>query len=134
MNEKFKLLLFIDDDVATNFYHKIIVNSSGVCEKHVFFEKAKDALDYFNSVENNNQIPDIIFLDINMPRIDGWTFLNLFSDIPLERHPRIIMLTTSLSTIERERANNHPQVYKLLHKSLTEEHLHELRSALLSVA
>ena len=74
MNEKFKLLLFIDDDVATNFYHKIIVNSSGVCEKHIFFEKAKDALDYFNSIEKDQQIPEIIFLDINMPEISGISF------------------------------------------------------------
>lgn len=133
MNNKFKLLLFIDDDVATNFYHKIIVNSSGVCEKHIFFEKAKDALNYFNSIEDDSQIPDVVFLDINMPRIDGWTFLNLFSEVKLERNPKIIMLTTSLSTIERERANNHSQVYKLLHKSLTEEHLYELRDELLSV-
>lgn len=134
MNDKFKLLLFIDDDVATNFYHKIIVNSSGVCEKHIFFEKAKDALDYFESIESNAQIPDIIFLDINMPRIDGWTFLNMFAEIQLNKQPRIVMLTTSLSTIERERANNHAQVYKLLHKSLTEENLYELRNELLSVA
>jgi CheY-like chemotaxis protein len=134
MEDKFKLLLFIDDDVATNFYHKIIVNSSRVCEKHIFFEKAKDALDYFNSIENDSQIPDVVFLDINMPCIDGWTFLNLFSEVELKKNPSIVMLTTSLSTMERERANNHAQIYKLLHKSLTEKHLYELRDELLSVA
>lgn len=134
MDKKFKLLIFIDDDVATNFYHEIIVQSADVCEKYLFFEKAADALVYFEDIQDNKQIPDIIFLDINMPKIDGWMFLEQFTKIKLEKNPEIVMLTTSLSTIETDRANNNDRVYKLLNKSLTEEHLHDLGNELLSVA
>jgi len=134
MQKKFKLLIFIDDDVATNFYHEIIVQSADVCEKYLFFEKASDALTYFEQVSDESQIPDVIFLDINMPKIDGWMFLERFTKIKLVKDPPVVMLTTSLSTIETDRASNNERVYKLLNKSLTEEHLITLGHELLSVA
>lgn len=134
MQKKFKLLIFIDDDVATNFYHEIIVQSADVCEKYLFFEKAADALVYFEQIKDEAQIPDVIFLDINMPKIDGWMFLEQFTKIKLDKNPPVVMLTTSLSTIETDRASNNERVYKLLNKSLTEEHLINLNHELLSVA
>lgn len=133
MQKKFKLLIFIDDDVATNFYHKIIVQSADVCEKFLFFEKAADALVYFEQINDATQIPDAIFLDINMPKMNGWMFLEKFTKIKLEKDPPVIMLTTSLSSIETDRASNNERVYKLLNKSLTEEHLMALSKELLSI-
>lgn len=132
MKNKFNFLMFIDDDVATNYYHEIIVNDSNVCNDYIFFSKAFDALEYFENLFDENKMPDIIFLDINMPRIDGWMFLDKFFEIPFDKYPKIVMLTTSLSNIEKERANNHPKIFKLLNKSLTEEHLDNLRLELLS--
>jgi len=65
--EKIKLLLFIDDDFATNFYHKIIVRDSGLVEKYLFFSSANEALSYFKeqAALGNPEKPDAIFLDIN---------------------------------------------------------------------
>lgn len=129
---KFRLLVFIDDDAATNYYNEIIVSESETTEEFIFFDKAMDALTYFENIEEDSQIPEAIFLDINMPKMDGWKFLEHFAEINLNNAPSIVMLTTSLSSIERERAENNPMIYKLLNKSLQEEHLNDLRKELLT--
>ncbi len=131
MDKKFDLLMFIDDDEATNYYHEIIVNESDVCKNFIFFSKAFDALDYFSAISSVEQIPNIIFLDINMPKMDGWQFLEHFSKLNIEPAPKIVMLTTSLSSIERDRADKHPKIHTLLHKSLSEDHLNQLKQELL---
>ena len=126
---KFKLLVFIDDDEATNFYNKYIVTQSGICEQALFFEKAEDALLYFQKLKDENRhdtIPDAIFLDINMPKIDGWMFLEKYAKINLKKSPVVLMLTTSLSPSDKVKGEGNSMVYKFLTKPLTNENLMEL--------
>ena len=70
---KFKKLIFIDDDRPTNVFHQIIVEESGLSEETIFFDNAVKALDYFKEMikEDNYTLPDFIFLDINMPVMNG---------------------------------------------------------------
>jgi len=122
--KKFDLIFFIDDDEATNFYHKIVLEEANVCQDCKFFEKALDALDYLKNPSSNT--PQIIFLDINMPRIDGWLFLDKYKEIELTNPPKIIMFSTSISPSEKEKAEEHPLIYKYLKKPLTEDVLKQL--------
>lgn len=133
MKEKFKFLMFIDDDEATNFYHRFIVDESDICEKHIFYEKAEDALDYFSNSISEENIPDVIFLDINMPKIDGWMFLDRYASIPMQKSPIIIMLTTSLSPSDKEKADKNPLVKAFLNKPLSEEHLVDIASTFIKI-
>lgn len=134
--EKINLLVFIDDDYATNFYHKVIVRDSGLVEKFLFFSSAKEALDYF--VEQNElgnwEKPDAIFLDINMPEINGWEFLDLYAETDMDKAPIYIMLTTSLNPEDFEKAELNPLVRGLKNKPLTELHLKEIQSDLNVIA
>jgi len=127
--EKIKLLVFIDDDYATNYYHKVIVRDSGLVEKYLFFATAKEALAYFKEQKEMGNLnrPDAIFLDINMPEINGWEFLDIYSDTDLDKAPIYIMLTTSLNPEDVEKAELNPLVRGLKNKPLTEEHLREIQ-------
>ena len=127
---KFKLLLFIDDDDATNFYHEHIIEQADVCEKYLMFQKAEEALEYLKNLTKDDQMPDAIFLDINMPKVDGWMFLEEYEKLHLTKAPVIIMLTTSLRPSDEERAKQNQLVYKFLNKPLSEDHLHKLRNEL----
>ena len=91
--EKIKLLIFVDDDYATNFYHKVIVRDSGLVEEFMFFSEPEKAWAYFADLNNheNPTIPDAIFLDINMPKIDGWEFLERYAKSEVVKSPIIIM-------------------------------------------
>ena len=130
--EKIKLLLFIDDDFATNFYHKIIVRDSGLVEKYLFFQSAKEALAYFQEqlTLGNPEKPDAIFLDINMPEINGWEFLDMYAESANDKAPIYIMLTTSLNREDQERAELNPLVRGLKNKPLTEAHIEEVQKEL----
>ena len=130
--EKIKLLLFIDDDFATNFYHKIIVRDSGLVEKYLFFASATEALIYFEEqlALGNPEKPDAIFLDINMPEINGWEFLDLYAQSDNDKAPIYIMLTTSLNPVDQERAELNPLVRGLKNKPLTETHIEEVQKEL----
>jgi len=134
--EKIKLLLFIDDDYATNFYHKIIVRDSGLVEKYLFFSSANEAFDYFKAQNalGNPEKPDAIFLDINMPEISGWEFLDLYAKSDNDKSPIYIMLTTSLNPEDQQRAELNPLVRGLKNKPLTASHLEELQKDLTLIA
>lgn len=127
--KKFDLIFFIDDDEATNFYHKIVLEEAGVCENVQFFEKANNALEHLQDA--SNIVPQVIFLDINMPRIDGWIFLDKYKDIEFSNPPKIIMFSTSISPSEKEKAEEHPLIYKYVKKPLTNEIMHQLADEIL---
>lgn len=130
--KKIRSLVFIDDDHPTNVFHKIIVEESGLVETSIFFTSPLDALAYFEdlSLQDQPMLPDAIFLDINMPEIDGWEFLQKYKELGIQHSPVVIMLTTSLFPKDLEKAKNIDIVYKLLNKPLDITHLEKLTDEL----
>ncbi len=127
----FKCIFFIDDDYPTNYYHEIIAKDSSVVEETKSFLSPKNALKYFKDVEIGvEEIPDVIFLDINMPEINGWEFLNHLKDYNLDTPPVIIMLSTSLNPKDREKFQENPMVMEFINKPLTIEYLKSLNERL----
>lgn len=128
--EMFDFLVFIDDDPATNFYHEIIVKQSGVVKDYLFFESPIDALEFLKKEEKKEEPrrPEYIFLDINMPCLNGWEFLEqyiLFSGINASS---IIMLSTSPSPLDKEEAKRFDVIYKFLNKPLEDIFLRQLKT------
>ena len=122
---KLDCVLLIDDDEATNFYHKIILEEE--CDQvHVqAVNSAKEGLDFLLSKGDYKESPKpgIIFLDINMPGMDGWDFLDKYNELPSDIHQRavIAMLTTSINPDDKDRAAAIPTVRESIHKPLTLE-------------
>ncbi|MEM7102170.1 MAG: response regulator [Bacteroidota bacterium] len=129
--KKFNLIIFIDDDEATNFYHKIVAELAGVSKEVIFYQKASEALEFYKNLTKEDQLPEIIFLDINMPRIDGWEFLEQFSKIEMEERPIIFMVSTSLNQRDLDKAEEHPLVARFIQKPVTEDQLIALRKEIL---
>jgi len=128
---KFKFLMFIDDDLPTNFYHEIIVKEANVCEKYTFYDNATDALEYLAfAKEKNDLFPDIVFLDINMPKIDGWMFLDKLRKIGITNLPVIIMLTTTLNPTSKNKAELIESIKGYNNKPLTEKFLNYLHNGI----
>ncbi|HMP98820.1 MAG TPA: response regulator [Cyclobacteriaceae bacterium] len=123
--EKLDCVLLIDDDEATNFYHSIVVEEE--CERvHIQAVKsAKEGLDYLlrRGSYANSPKPGIIFLDINMPGMSGWDFLNKYIELSEDIHQRAVvaMLTTSVNPDDQEKAKSIPLVKEFVHKPLTNE-------------
>ncbi|HQV32877.1 MAG TPA: response regulator [Calditrichia bacterium] len=125
MDRKFNFLL-IDDNSADNFYHKIVIDNTSLAASVLDFQYAEKALKYFR--ESEDPPADIVFLDINMPRMSGFEFMSFFRDLPEQiiKKTKIIMLTTSLNPADRDKAGSMADIISFKNKPLREEDVYEI--------
>ncbi|ALJ03821.1 hypothetical protein APS56_01050 [Pseudalgibacter alginicilyticus] len=111
-------VLLIDDNNIDNYINKFIVGKSKITTKITVQCSPVEALDYLKHMEG--KFPKLIFLDIKMPEMDGFGFLEIFDKFPAQKKENcnIVMLTSSHNQFDIERANNNPYVKKYLIKPL----------------
>lgn len=129
MREKLNTILLIDDDEATNFIHDMVIKQADVTENIVAVQSGKDALNFLTQkLDGEYQKPELIFLDINMPGMNGWEFLEEYNKLDDEQKGGIVtvMLTTSLNPDDEEKAKSINTVKNFLHKPLSTEMIHRV--------
>lgn len=128
MKTKLNCILLVDDDEPTNFLNKMVLEDVDCAETIKVADSGQNALEYLENAEGPNgnpSSPDLIFLDINMPAMNGWEFLERYSSLD-KRHKAnvvIVMLTTSLNPDDRAKASSMPDVSGFETKPLTPEKL-----------
>lgn len=107
--KKLDSILLIDDDDDDNEYHRIIITRAGICDNIYIAHNGLEALELLTGDKAIK--PDLIFLDINMPRMNGWEFLEAYKALHLERkHIIILMLTTSINPADMKKAQSDENV------------------------
>jgi CheY-like chemotaxis protein len=107
--KKVKCILLIDDDETTNFINELMISEMDITDQILQAQNGKEGIDLLLSqVENKQCLPEVILLDINMPVMDGFEFLEEYQklDIPGKSSVVIVMLTTSLHPTDMERTKN----------------------------
>ena len=133
MKHKLNCILLIDDDEPTNFLNRMTLEQAD-CASHVqILQSGQEALDFLmrqGKFANGHDYPhpDLIFLDINMPAMDGWEFLEKYRELPPAQKASIvmIMLTTSLNPDDQLRAGAIPEINGFEHKPLRIDRLKEV--------
>ena len=115
--------MLIDDDEDDNFFHEKEIIDNGGAEFVIVKNSARMALDYLQA--NTDPLPDLIFLDINMPGMTGWEFLDEYNKLgkEIQSHAIIIMLSTSANNRDLEKAKAWNFVSDYITKPLTKEML-----------
>lgn len=129
MMMKRKHVLLIDDNEIDNYISKHIVTKSQMAEKVSVKGSAVEALEYLQSLKGNpDEFPDFIFLDIRMPKMDGFGFLEEFNKFPqaINNQCSVAMLTSSSDQGDIDRAMQYAVVKKYLTKPLSLEKLESI--------
>ncbi|MEN8249197.1 MAG: response regulator [Bacteroidota bacterium] len=129
-DKKHKAVLLVDDDSTDNYLNKKTIESNNFAEKIYLSTNALSAVELLQNFEeyNTEMLPDVIFLDLDMPFIDGFEFLDRFEEFKPEtiEKCKVVILTSSINPADAERSEIYSFVRKYLRKPLTEENLNTL--------
>ncbi len=127
------MILLIDDDFTTNYLHKKIISKSEIDLPIEVANNGKEGIDKLlalNKTINDKDTLVLIFLDINMPVMDGWGFLEIFNEIKstLNFGTNLFIVSSSINPDDEDRAKNDPEVLDYFPKPLTVDRLLKLKA------
>lgn len=121
---RLNLIFIVDDDPIHQQIAKIMIDRQGISNAMRTFSDAQEVLDHLrNHREQIDELPDVILLDLNMPVMDGWDFLEEYAGFyaTLPRNISIYVLTSSIDETDRERVNAYSFVKGYLTKPLSRD-------------
>lgn len=123
-------ILCVDDDPITLMLCKMVIIKASFSKETVTAKNGQEALKYFESIKTNiSTKPQLIFLDLNMPVMDGWEFLNAFNTSEfLDFHDsKVIILSSTIDPEDLVKSKKYPMVIDFLSKPISKEMLEYLK-------
>jgi len=130
------LILCVDDDPITLMLCKMVISKANFAKEIITAQNGEEALNYFDDLKLNNlgaeikKYPQLILLDLNMPVMGGWEFLDHFSKkdyISFFKDCKVIVLSSTIDPEDIRKAKTYPMVLDFLSKPITKEMLEHLR-------
>jgi CheY-like chemotaxis protein len=117
---KVDLAYIIDDDEVIIYLTEILVKEVEFCDVLKTFTCAEKALDELKAAfENKSEIPNVILIDLNMPIMDGWRFLDQLLELDISEQISVFVFTSSIDPRDIERAKNYKMIKDYIVKPLT---------------
>lgn len=130
---KNKITCIIDDDKLSIRLMSMLISKNKFCEEIISFFNPQVALESLKeNCDNPHNLPDVILLDLNMPILDGWQFLDEFILLPLKKEISIFIVTSSIDPSDIEMAKKYKMVKSYIMKPITAKKL-EAASELIGI-
>ena len=113
-------IVIVDDDAVVLFLHKILMQKCSPDSTIHDFKRGNEALNFIAELRKNSADAILILLDINMPGINGWQFLEQLQNISKEK-VFVVMVTSSINSADKKKAAEYPLVLDFLEKPLSKE-------------
>lgn len=131
--QKYPAVMLIDDNEIDNLINQKMIEAAGIAENIYIHTGARSAIEFLKNVEKlekagHDLLPSIIFLDIDMPLMDGFQFLDEFDKLSVatKTTSKVVMLTSSINPQDLNRSKKHKHVAEYLNKPLSQESLLKL--------
>ena len=125
------LIMLVDDEDIVLFINEKIIKSSGIAERLLKQKNGAIALDYIkNNINKPENLPDLIFLDLNMPVMDGKTFMDTYENLPewVKEKSKVIIVSSSLDISDKDYFKQNKHVIGYLAKPLSDHDLSKVLS------
>jgi CheY-like chemotaxis protein len=131
MSNLINTVLLIDDDITINYFHNRIIQKNEMTNSVLISQNGKEGIQSIkelNSVCTTND-KTLIFLDLNMPIMNGWEFLEELKNLndSLQLNYKIFVLSSSINPDDQKKAENNPLVNGYLSKPLSKEILDQIK-------
>jgi CheY-like chemotaxis protein len=126
---KYRIVMLIDDNEIDNLINQKMVEAASITNHIYVHTGARSAIEFLRNIEKlelaDQVLPDLIFLDIDMPLMDGFQFLDEFEKLltTTKKKCRIVMLTSSINPQDVNRSKKYTNVKQYLNKPLTHDSL-----------
>lgn len=129
MTTKFKKVMIIDDNEFDIYFTTKLILKNNLAEDVIEFISAEDALDYLNDHKDQKEaLPSIIFLDIYMPKMDGFEFIDRIRELDetIQENCKICILSSTVSDIDIHKAKIEKEIQLFMSKPITGEFIERL--------
>jgi CheY-like chemotaxis protein len=121
----------IDDDTINQFVFTKIIAAQKFTKEIVSFLNAELAITFLeDNIATPENLPDVIFVDINMPMMDGWDFLEEYKKLGVNKKTLIYLLSSSINPYDIEKAQKIPLVSGYIIKPIKNEKLKDIIASL----
>jgi CheY-like chemotaxis protein len=122
-------VLCVDDDPITLMLCKKVIVKAVFSKEIIFAQNGQEAIEILTDTKNNAELPELIFLDLNMPVMNGWDFLNEFSSSVIDpsNKMKVVILSSTIDPADYEKARSYSCVSHFLSKPITVEMLDKLK-------
>ncbi|MBL7682756.1 MAG: response regulator [Flavipsychrobacter sp.] len=129
MKTRIDIACLVDDDPVYIFATKKVMTMANFCNSFLVFNNGREALDSLIAImQSGAKMPDVILLDVNMPVMDGWQFLDEFIKVKPLQKTIIYIVTSSIDPEDIQRAKSYSEVSDYIVKPVTEKTLHNILS------